>query len=123
MLTRFKRIKELIINNKKDVNKANHIMLFWLLVIVCALLIVPVAISTLRIGYVSNVPAYLTLFLVYALMLVLLSLGKCKQRPVLGLYFGFGMVFILNIYLSVIISPTIEPQLYLGHFVLFPYVL
>ncbi len=120
MFTYNNKIKELIRNNIKDVKDANHYMLYWLLLIVCILLSIPVLASLLSVGYNTILPFYLSLIFIYLIMFIMHGLNKFRNHPEIGLYIGFTFIFLFTIYSSVIISPEYRATVLLGTFCIVP---
>lgn len=113
-------IKGAIKRNRKQVVQFNKTILGYLLIIMCALLIIPSVAGSLRIGYEANATDYIGALLIYLFMLLLYKRKAFDEKPEIGLYIGFVVVFALNTYLSVIGSPTHRASVILGAFCLIP---
>lgn len=112
--------KEMMPRNQDAVVKSNKTMLLFLLFGICFILLIPVVISSLRIGYETLSLCYEIAIALFLCMLLLYRLRVFDRKPHVGLYIGFTVVFSLTIYLSVIGSPMHRASIILGTFCIIP---
>lgn len=115
-----RRYKKLALKNKLAISEYNEKMisilpLIGLLTILIPLLSVPFSSSKTNV-----IPAYVTILMIYAILLIAFKLKAMKKYSLIGIYIVFSVIFLFAIYLSVIHTPDMRATILLGVFCIMP---
>ena len=106
--------------NKKVISEYNEIMLSVLTLICGSLMILPVVVAPFSTTKLEAIPLYLIISFIFFVIFFLFKLSFMKKYVLIGLYFGFSVLFLFAMYLSIIHTPHMRATILLGVFSIMP---